>query len=67
MMTTQLNTNDYAVIRVDGCEVLAIDSSVALCENVVADSMQDDDDLIVFTRIADLNDECRAAVEAFAK
>jgi hypothetical protein len=61
-----INMNDYAVIRVENCEVLAIDSSMALCENVVSGNMQDEDDHIVITRICDLNAECGAAVEAFA-
>lgn len=65
-MTKQLNANEFAVIRVEGTEVLAIDSSMAFCENVVADNMQDEDDAIVITRISDLNAECLAAVEAFA-
>lgn len=65
-MTKQLNTNDFAVIRVENNKVLAIDSSMAFCENVVSNSMQDEDDHIAITRICDLNDECRAAVEAFA-
>lgn len=62
-----MKTSDYIVSRVNGTEieVLAVDSAFALCENVVAELMSDEDDLICITKYSDANADLQKAADAF--
>lgn len=63
-----MQNTDYIVSRVnaeDSIEVLAIDSAFAACENVIQEQSEDEDDLIVITKVSDANDELIEAARRF--
>ncbi len=64
-----MRNTDYIVIRFEDeqIEVLAVDSSFAMCENVIREQSRDADDLLYITRYSEATDDLKAAAIDFLK